>query len=98
MESEAADLAAQLTALANRLLVTRTEEPSADTSIFIIQALPLFAKFKHLHRDASVASLESRAQATEARLDMDRAQLSLQNLMYEKQHFEREIQKCGEYE
>lgn len=88
----------RLITLANKLLLHRQNEPSADATQFLMQALPLFAQLKALHRDTCIQSLQARSSTNEARVKMDRAQLELQNLIYQQQHLEAEIIKCNEYE
>lgn len=88
----------RLITLANKLLLHRQNEPSADATAFLMQALPLFAQLKALHRETSIQSIQAKASTSQARVRMDRAQLELQNLVYQQQHLEAEIIKCNEYE
>lgn len=91
------DLQEQMTSLSNRLLAARQEEPSGSQHAFIAQSIPLFARLKALHRDASLQALAAKASAAQHRSSMDAASLELQNLVYEKQHLEQEITKCRDY-
>lgn len=91
------ELQEQMTSLANLLHSARQSEPSSSQHAFIAQSIPLFARLKALHREASLQALSAKASATQHRSNMDQASLELQNLVYEKQHLEQEIQKCREY-
>lgn len=57
----------------------------------------LFAKLKALHRQAHATVRQYKQQTSEARALMDESLLKLQNLLYEKRHLEKEIEKCREY-
>jgi len=98
MEQSSAALQQQLVTLANKLLLHRQAEPSSDAETYLIQALPLFAQLKALHRQTSIKTIGARASTADARNKMDGAQLDLQNLMYQQQHLEQEIVKCEKYE
>jgi THO complex subunit 5 len=57
----------------------------------------LFAKLKALNRQAHATVREYKQETSEARALMDESLLKLQNLLYEKRHLEKEIEKCREY-
>ncbi|PVF94741.1 hypothetical protein CPB86DRAFT_712571 [Serendipita vermifera] len=57
----------------------------------------LFAKLKALNRQAHGTVRQYKQQTTESRASMEESLLKLQNLLYEKRHLEREIEKCKEY-
>ncbi|KAI6113664.1 Fms-interacting protein-domain-containing protein [Pisolithus croceorrhizus] len=50
-----------------------------------------------LNRSANAATRAHKHATTEARQDMDQTHLGLQNLLYEKRHLEREIEKCRQF-
>jgi len=62
-----------------------------------IQAGSLFAQLKSINRAATTETKASKQRTTDARNAMDQAQLGLQNLMYERRHLEREIEKCQQF-
>jgi len=56
------------------------------------------AHLRGLHRQAHFAARETKAQTAEARHEVDRLHLQLQNLYYEQRHLEGEIEACEGYE
>ncbi|KAJ7095401.1 Fms-interacting protein-domain-containing protein [Mycena belliarum] len=61
------------------------------------RAAALSARLKCLARNASSATRASKSLTAAARHDMDQSHLGLQNLLYEKRHLEREIEKCRQF-
>jgi len=61
------------------------------------RALALFARLKALNRSANTATRSHKQATADARTQMDHAHLGLQNLLYEKRHLEREIDKCRQF-
>jgi THO complex subunit 5 len=57
----------------------------------------LFAKLKALTAEAHAITRRYKQQTSESRALMEESLLKLQNLLYEKQHLEKEIEKCREY-
>lgn len=57
----------------------------------------LFASLKALNRTATSQVRASKQQTAQARMAMDEAHLQLQNLLYERRHLEREIEKCNRF-
>jgi hypothetical protein len=57
----------------------------------------LFARLKALNRAANAAARTHKQATADARQDMDQTHLGLQNLLYEKRHLEREIEKCRQF-
>ncbi|KAF9510817.1 hypothetical protein BS47DRAFT_1319420 [Hydnum rufescens UP504] len=53
---------------------------------------------RHFNREASKTCTAERERTAEARNAMDQTHLGLQNLLYERRHLEREIQKCHQFE
>jgi THO complex subunit 5 len=56
------------------------------------------AQLRGLHRDAQVGARETKAWTAEARQEVDRLHLQLQNLYYEQRHLQGEIAACESYE
>ena len=68
-----------------------------DPQVVQTRAMALFGQLK-AHNRAANAQTRSHKQATaDARTQMDQAHLALQNLLYEKRHLEREIDKCRQF-
>ncbi|KAG0709649.1 Fms-interacting protein-domain-containing protein [Suillus ampliporus] len=68
-----------------------------DPTSIQIRANALVARLKALNRNANAATRTCKQATTEARHDMDQTHLGLQNLLYEKRHLEREIDKCRQF-
>lgn len=60
--------------------------------------LTSLAKLRGLHRDAHVGARETKALTAEARQEVDKLHLQLQNLYYEQRHLQGEITACDNYE
>ena len=71
--------------------------PNDDPASVHIRAGALFARLKALNRDAHTAARAHKQITADARHDMDQTHLRLQNLLYEKRHLEREIDKCRQF-
>jgi hypothetical protein len=71
--------------------------PNDDPPTVHIRAGALFARLKALNREANAAAREHKQVTADARHDMDQTHLRLQNLLYEKRHLEREIEKCRQF-
>ncbi|TAQ88880.1 hypothetical protein B7494_g2817 [Chlorociboria aeruginascens] len=56
------------------------------------------AQLRGLHRDAHVGARETKALTAEARQEVDKLHLQLQNLYYEQRHLQGEILACESYE
>lgn len=56
------------------------------------------AQLRGLHRAAHLGARETKAQTAEARHEVDRLHLQLQNLFYEQRHLQGEISACESYE
>ncbi|KAG2077400.1 hypothetical protein BDR04DRAFT_541611 [Suillus decipiens] len=70
---------------------------TVDSTSIQIRANALVARLKALNRNANAATRACKQATTEARHDMDQTHLGLQNLLYEKRHLEREIDKCRQF-
>jgi THO complex subunit 5 len=68
-----------------------------DASALNIRAMALIGRLKSLNRAANNATRIHKDVTAEARHDMDQSHLQLQNLLYEKRHLEREIEKCRQF-
>jgi len=60
--------------------------------------LTYLAQLRGLHRDAHVGARETKALTAEARQEVDRLHLQLQNIYYEERHLQGEIDACESYE
>ncbi|KPM45532.1 hypothetical protein AK830_g1025 [Neonectria ditissima] len=61
----------------------------------------LFTNISHLrglHRNACFSARETKAETAEARQEVDRLHLQLQNLFYEQRHLQGEISACESYD
>ncbi len=68
-----------------------------EPSLVHIRAGALFARLKALNRAANNATRAHKNATANARQEMDQTYLGLQNLLYEKRHLEREIDKCRQF-
>ncbi|KAG5927654.1 hypothetical protein E4U42_001976 [Claviceps africana] len=76
--------------------------PSAEMQAEIAkQQKHLFTSISHLrglHRNACISARETKTQTAEARQEVDRLHLQLQNLYYEQRHLQGEITACESYD
>jgi len=79
-----------------------TSPPSHEFQIQISKQqkllLTYLAQLRGLHRDAHVGARETKALTAEARQEVDKLHLQLQNLYYEQRHLQGEITACDNYE
>ncbi|KJA30261.1 hypothetical protein HYPSUDRAFT_175624 [Hypholoma sublateritium FD-334 SS-4] len=68
-----------------------------DTAAMHIRAMALIGRLKSLYRAANTATRVNKEATAGARQEMDQSHLNLQNLLYEKRHLEREIEKCRQF-
>ncbi|KAF8897549.1 Fms-interacting protein-domain-containing protein [Infundibulicybe gibba] len=68
-----------------------------DPTNIHIRAAALFGRLKTLNRAANTTTRIHKEATAEARHEMDQSHLGLQNLLYEKRHLEREIEKCRQF-
>ena len=74
--------------------------PELEAEISRQQKL-LFTNISHLRglqRAANLSARDTKAQTADAKQEVDRLQLQLQNLYYEQRHLEGEISACESYE
>ncbi|KAG5940423.1 hypothetical protein E4U53_007592 [Claviceps sorghi] len=88
-------------------LLRLTDEASDSSSSAEMQAeiakqqKHLFTSISHLrglHRNACISARETKTQTAEARQEVDRLHLQLQNLYYEQRHLQGEIAACESYD
>ncbi|KAH9943404.1 Fms-interacting protein-domain-containing protein [Epithele typhae] len=70
---------------------------AADPAAVAVRAGALFARLKALNRAANAAARTHKHATADARHEMDQTALGLQNLLYERRHLEREIEKCRQF-
>lgn len=70
---------------------------SHDAQSLLIRSSALVSCLKSLNRAANTATRTKKDETTAARHEMDQSHLGLQNLLYEKRHLEREIEKCRQF-
>ncbi len=68
-----------------------------ETAALHIRAMALIGRLKSLYRAANTATRIHKEETAAARQEMDQSHLNLQNLLYEKRHLEREIEKCRQF-
>ncbi|KAJ3722937.1 Fms-interacting protein-domain-containing protein [Lentinula raphanica] len=69
----------------------------SDAQSLLIRSSALVSCLKSLNRAANTATRTKKDETTAARQEMDQSHLGLQNLLYEKRHLEREIEKCRQF-
>ena len=79
----------------------RLTDPSTtvtyDPQVVQTRAMALFGQLKAHNRVANAQTRSHKQATVDARTQMDQAHLALQNLLYEKRHLEREIEKCRQF-
>ncbi|KAF4122416.1 THO complex subunit 5 [Geosmithia morbida] len=77
-----------------------TPTPEQKAKVAKQQALFLasIAQLRGVHRHVTLAARDTKAQTAEARQEVDRLHLQLQNLYYEQRHLHDEIAACEGYE
>ncbi|RAL63162.1 hypothetical protein DID88_004242 [Monilinia fructigena] len=79
-----------------------TSPPSNDVLLQISKQqkllLTYLAQLRGLHRDSHAGARETKALTAEARQEVDRLHLQLQNLYYEQRHLQGEIAACESYD
>lgn len=80
--------------------ISTTPESSLHADLSKQQKLlyALLAQLRALHRNAQIGARETKSQTAEARQEIDRLHLHLQNLFYEQRHLQAEIVACEDYE
>lgn len=82
-------------------LLTLTSSPSTSALQISKQQKLLngyLAQLRGLQRQATFGARDTKAQTAEARQEVDRLHLQLQNLYYEQRHLQGEIAACEAYE
>ncbi|KAF5333124.1 hypothetical protein D9611_002596 [Ephemerocybe angulata] len=78
-------------------LFAHPHSPNDDAAALQMQTMALIGRIKYLNRVANTATRQKKETTAEARQEMDQSHLGLQNLLYEKRHLEREIEKCRQF-
>ncbi|RUS18109.1 Fms-interacting protein-domain-containing protein [Endogone sp. FLAS-F59071] len=89
-----------------RLIGVQSMEAKKDSPADFQRSLPdlltqsnhLFVALKTLNRQTYNHTRATKQATTDAKLQMDRQQLGLQNFHYERRHLEKEIRKCEEFD
>ncbi|VDC07313.1 unnamed protein product [Peniophora sp. CBMAI 1063] len=68
-----------------------------DPAALNVRGYALLARLKALNRQANAATKEHKLATAAARTTVNQTHLGLQNLLYEKRHLEREIEKCRQF-
>lgn len=68
-----------------------------DIGAIHIRGMALIGRLKALNRAANTATRIQKEATAQSRHEMDQSHLGLQNLLYEKRHLEREIEKCRQF-
>jgi THO complex subunit 5 len=91
------DYTSRLREFGQSVAAARLSSPSEVGSL-AAPGYPILAILKSLNRAFYTSAKESKQFPLEKRAEMDRAFLQLQNMGYERNHLEREIRRCKEYE
>ena len=82
--------------------VRASEDPSYDVQLELSKQQKLMyaylAQLRGFNRNAILAVRQTKATTAEARSEIDRLHLQLQNLYYEQRHLQGEISACESYE
>ncbi|RDA85774.1 hypothetical protein CP532_6318 [Ophiocordyceps camponoti-leonardi (nom. inval.)] len=99
VSDQARDQAQALLRLTDQM---RDGRPSAEVQAEIAKQqrnlLSSIAQLRGLHRAACMAARETKSLTSEARQEVDRLHLQLQNLYYEQQHLQGEILACESFD
>jgi THO complex subunit 5 len=79
-------------------ITSPTPETQIQTSTQQKILLAYLAQLRGSHRDAHIGARATKALTAEARQEVDRLHLQLQNLYYEQRHLQGEIAACESYE
>ncbi|KAF4975415.1 hypothetical protein FZEAL_7794 [Fusarium zealandicum] len=100
ISDQARDQAGSLVNLAEQSYSDESPSAEAQAEMSKQQKL-LFTNISHLrglHRNACLSARETKAETAEARQEVDRLHLQLQNLFYEQRHLQGEITACESYD
>lgn len=75
-----------------------TQRMQLNRPAFLAQAAPLFASLHAVNRKSSNWAVHAKGTSAEARKSMDQQHLLLQNLLFERNHLEKEITNCQRFE
>lgn len=83
-------------------LIAKSESPSQEAISQLAKQQKLLtgslSQLRGLHRAACFTARETKARTADARQEVDRLHLQLQNLNYEQRHLQGEIDACDSYE
>ena len=77
--------------------LVEVDPANEDPAVLNVRGYALLARLKALNRQANAATKEHKLATAAARTDVNQIHLGLQNLLYEKRHLEREIEKCRQF-
>ena len=77
--------------------LVEADPANEDPAALNVRGYALLARLKALNRQANAATKEHKLATAAARTDVNQTHLGLQNLLYEKRHLEREIEKCRQF-
>ncbi|KAL0939317.1 THOC5 family protein [Colletotrichum truncatum] len=97
-QDQAAKLLQLLTDVTHASQDTLSPELQANLSKEQKLLLTNISHLRGFHRAANFTARETKAQTAEARHEVDRLHLQLQNLYYEQRHLEGEIEACESYD
>lgn len=101
MQASTASLALflhELRTIAAQLVTDRVEGNPTPVENSLAAAAPLLALLHALNRNSYLFIKQSKITTAKAKLEMDAINLQLQNLLYERSHFEKEIINCQDFE
>ena len=84
--------------LAKEIVTKRMQSLPLDSTSHLASAAPLFASLHAVNRKSSAWAMNAKGTSAEARKAMDHAHLLLQNLLFERNHLEKEISNCERFE
>jgi THO complex subunit 5 len=78
------------------LLLLAQDGPSAaaDLQRLFSEGAVKILEYKQFHRDLCEQTEQQRVATSDAKVRLDHSSLQLQNLLYEQQHYEKEIRSC----
>ena len=89
---------AAIEGLAKSIVTQRMQSIQIDSSAYLAQAAPHFASLHAVNRKSSTYAVEAKSTTSQARKSIDQAHLSLQNLLFQRNHLEKEITNCQRFE
>lgn len=84
--------------LVKEMVTQRMQSIELNSSAYLASAAPLFASLHAVNRKSSAFAVNSKGASAESRKSMDEAHLLLQNLLFQRNHLEKEITNCQRFE